>query len=167
MGYTHYFIQKKSIAPDMWKKICRDTEKIIHYQIKLNIYLQSNDSSDVMVNEEKGFINFNGVLHNKHETFSIKKDLDKDFNFCKTARLPYDLAVTAVLMIIDYHAPECFQISSSGKIYSWLPAAKMNKILFGYGIKFPYKVKFPHGVSQEELKNSEKMEKYVEELYKF
>lgn len=40
---------------------------------------------------------FNGVGDEAHETLAISRTTE-DFDFCKTARKPYDLAVTASLI---------------------------------------------------------------------
>ena len=111
MGYTHYFQQKKEISDDAWSNICKDTKVIISGLKKSKIKLTSNHPSKVMVDEVAGYINFNGVGDEEYETFAISKGFDSQFNFCKTAQNPYDLAVTATLMIVEHHAPNHFAIS--------------------------------------------------------
>lgn len=61
-------------------------------------------------------IRFNGVGNNGYETFILKKQIkNKDqFNFCKTARMPYDTAVGLVLLIAKKHAPNSIRVSSDG-----------------------------------------------------
>ena len=169
MGYTHYFQQSKAVSDESWDKIKKDTKKIIKDQIKAGIPLESNDSKNKsMVSSSE--INFNGVDDDSHETFYITKEKMKDFNFCKTARKPYDLAVTATLLIIEHHAPEHFDIGSDGGIEGFLEAAKLNYELFGYGysIPKPMQVQSPGENSTHEhyfnsIKINEKLEKELSE----
>ena len=137
MGYTHYLPQKKSVSPEAWSQICKDTKTILESQKKASIPLASDHPSEVMVNEKAGYINFNGVGDDSHETFAVSQKHDSQFNFCKTAQKPYDLAVTAVLMVIEHHAPAHFETSSDGDVEDWRPAAELNQKLFGYGYRFP------------------------------
>lgn len=54
------------------------------------------------------------------------------FWFCRTDLLPYDLAVTAVLLRARQHAPASFAISSDGQWDSgWLTARELTRELFG------------------------------------
>jgi hypothetical protein len=61
---------------------------------------------------------FNGVGADSHESFYVSAD-GVDFNFCKTAQKPYDIAVTASLI----HAKKVFgdkiKISSDGDWSDW------------------------------------------------
>lgn len=137
MGYTHYFPQKKAVSPEAWSNICKDTKTILEHQKKASIPLASDHPSEVMVNEKAGYINFNGVDDDSHETFAVSQKLDSQFNFCKTAQKPYDLAVTAVLMVIEHHAPAHFETSSDGDVEDWRAGAELNQQLFGYAYRFP------------------------------
>jgi hypothetical protein len=138
MGYTHYFKQVKEIDDDKWDNICKDAKQIVKYCDENGIELVSNDSRvKGLVQRSKGFINLNGVGQNSHETFYIQKELMKEFNFCKTAHKPYDLAVTAILLIIEHHVPGNFKIGSDGDVSEWEPAATLNFNLFKYGFIIP------------------------------
>ena len=56
------------------------------------------------------------------------------FNFCKTARKPYDIAVTCALVIACHHFKDKIMISSDGGISSeWKEAVEMCKDRLGYG----------------------------------
>jgi len=79
---------------------------------------------------------FNGTESNgmDHETFSLNlfdmsyynsvDQMGKDgvFNFCKTARKPYDFAVCIALMVIKHHLGADFSISSDGNSKDWQPS---------------------------------------------
>lgn len=57
-------------------------------------------------------IRFNGMGENGHETFLFKLDSEK-FNFCKTARKPYDLPVCKILLVLKHYMPN-LELSSDG-----------------------------------------------------
>lgn len=57
-------------------------------------------------------IRFNGVGELSHETFLIER-FSREFEFCKTNRKPYDLAVCGVLILISLYA-DGGEISSDG-----------------------------------------------------
>jgi hypothetical protein len=48
-----------------------------------------------------------------HETMSLHR-IGNGFEFCKTARKPYDRFVKAVLIIANYYAPGALEISCDG-----------------------------------------------------
>jgi len=65
-----------------------------------------------------------------HETFSIEREVEPKkemgidnknttFGFCKTARKPYDVMVTACLILYKYHFEKLVQISSDGDPEEW------------------------------------------------
>ena len=57
-------------------------------------------------------IRFNGVGDLAHETFMVDR-VSREFEFCKTNRKPYDLAVCGVLILVSLYA-EGGEISSDG-----------------------------------------------------
>lgn len=57
-------------------------------------------------------IRFNGVAEQAHETFMVDR-VSREFEFCKTNRKPYDLAVCSVLILISLYADNG-EISSDG-----------------------------------------------------
>jgi hypothetical protein len=70
---------------------------------------------------DQNHIWFNGLEEDDqgHETFQITKKLDSQFNFCKTARKPYDKYVCAVLLACEYYAPGALDIGSDGYKEEW------------------------------------------------
>jgi len=63
------------------------------------------------------------VLNRKVKQPDYQKNMGKSasFGFCKTARKPYDLMVTACLVLYKHHFPEV-QISSDGNFEDWSAA---------------------------------------------
>ena len=65
-----------------------------------------------------------------HETFLLTRKDSGNFNFCKTARKPYDLMVCAVLFLAKYHLKDKIKISSDGDMEDWKPAIEFVESLF-------------------------------------
>lgn len=120
MGYTHYWRGKKRPTKKQWDAIMVEVDKLFQTKeaFKLIRYEQGRNTPPVLNAEE---IRFNGRGDNAHETFYFTRE-PENFAFCKTARKPYDLFVTAVLTVIYHFAPECYDISSDGWPDEWQPA---------------------------------------------
>ena len=99
MGYTRYWettgnkYDQRTI--EIIKKIIEIAEK------EYDIVLRSHDGTgEPIVNEE--YIGINGDAYNElsYESFVIINGEDTGFNFCKTARQPYDIAINAILQLM-------------------------------------------------------------------
>ena len=115
MGYTNYWNQYKDISWRDWEKIQEEVEYLMECIGDGCIEVLQNDAECIA---------FNGIGENAHEDFvltrtpSRKKDKltkeeeylmdligggwDKSFNFCKTNRKPYDLAVWHMLTYMSH-----------------------------------------------------------------
>lgn len=94
------------------------------------------------LNKDEVKFNGNGAL--AHETFTFPRTLqitEKSFSlykngyyfeFCKTARKPYDLFVTAVLLLAKKHFGESIRISSDGNWEEWEEGRKLLKNILNY-----------------------------------
>lgn len=60
----------------------------------------------------------------------------KYFQFCKTGFRPYDLAVTAFLVIAKHHLGNRLIVKSDGTIMHWMDAVKLCQDVLGYGLDF-------------------------------
>lgn len=118
MGYTHYWIAKESTKKDFLKfsAAC----KKLHDSLPEKTDTAGGYSSDEPLEIRGGLgegnpeftpemVWFNGNKERDldHETFLIQRTQDDDlWNFCKTARKPYDLLVVACLLaavdFLDY-----------------------------------------------------------------
>ena len=95
MGYTNYWTRKRAFTNDEWKKVKDEYEWL----------KEMGEGIIVDQSENKDEIMFNGMAIKglDHETFCIdKKNNDPSFNFCKTARKPYDLVVWHLLYFIKH-----------------------------------------------------------------
>lgn len=81
---------------------------------------------------DNNVIQFNGWKDEGYETFVLSREMKQEFDFCKTSRKPYDMAVMLVLLIAHSTAPKSIRIASDGDWDSdWLPAREVYKKLFG------------------------------------
>ena len=130
MGYTHYFTQRKRPTKKQWDAIMLEVGKLFATKeaFKTIRYEQGRNTPPVLHAEE---IRFNGRGENAHETFMLLRDDKESFQFCKTARKPYDLFVVGVLTIVNHFAPNCYDISSDGWADDWQPCVDfLNGISF-------------------------------------
>lgn len=125
MGYTHYFDRDQPCPPEWWADLCADFRKLQATALLLGqplpIQAESDDPSPPKITDE--VIVFNGIGKDGYETFQLFRSdpSGSGFHFCKTQRRPYDIAVTALLCLVDYHAPDIWSIHSDGTIMDWIP----------------------------------------------
>ena len=137
MGYTHYFKQNKPVSDQQWTAFGKDAKVVLeHIQNKLGIVLVSNDSNVAIIDSERVNLNGDDTCDLDHETFYLAKDY-REFNFCKTARKPYDLAVCSLLLLAHEHMPVHHDIGSDGDFAEWQDAMELNAKIFGYAYKLP------------------------------
>lgn len=58
------------------------------------------------------------------------------FSFCKTNRNPYDLVITALLIVAKHHLGDALFLGSDGDEKEWEPAKKLCQVVLGYGGDF-------------------------------
>lgn len=138
MGYSHYFPQTRSFTDTEWSTIQQSAKKLF---TECSDFL-ANGMGDVDTEPEANDaeILFNGIEDMSYEPFSVSKEHDDSYNFCKTAERPYDIAVVAMLVLINTYAPGVLKIESDGNGGDWkegLSLAKKidNKCVLPVGIK--------------------------------
>ena len=142
MGYTHYWEfkgQPKDIK-DASKKLANAVEKfkrgmeIIGTEISsdgtnigfkgeyekhsLPLHLAGPCGNDSPIFNESGIFAFNGSCEDDgdYESFYIDINRDRSFNFCKTGRRPYDVAVCLALRCLKSEFGDDLEYSSDGDI---------------------------------------------------
>lgn len=130
MGYTHYWTPKAA-TPTKWDEYvatCKKLHKALPTKTNTAGGYHSDDEIRICdgLGEGKPDFNGEGICFNgdderglSHETFSITPK-GVDWNFCKTARKPYDLLVCACL--IAAHEILGYEVSSDGGFGDWKPA---------------------------------------------
>jgi len=114
MGYTHYWKPKVSNDEDFknFSLLCKKLNNNLPEKTNSAGGFYENDFLEIAdgVGKRKPtfdntIVNFNGKGKLSHETFQISKTC-AEWDFCKTARKPYDLLVVACLIlawqILDY-----------------------------------------------------------------
>jgi hypothetical protein len=104
MGYTRYWDLNKNEIADKdlkWKEYC-DYGKVLVLFLELNYGIKIKGcAGDGEPQFSDKVISFNGDIVGglDHESFYLPKDYSNDdvFNFCKTARKPYDIMVDMML----------------------------------------------------------------------
>jgi hypothetical protein len=157
MGYTHYWTQKRDFTKQHWANVCEDVGAILkdvqHIQ---NVPLASGigePGTQPVINANH--IWFNGVgPDDDHETMYIDRvrpamqrwETRKGGGFCKTARKPYDIAVTAVLAYLATVAGT-HDVSTDGHGSDWLAGVEEAKLALP---QFANILDIPMGVMQDD-----------------
>lgn len=121
MGYSHYFENKQDCPPEDWEKITDAFKRLQATAIINNdplLIQEESDSASAPEINDNG-ISFNGIEDDGHETFLLTRVGSGRFNFCKTARKPYDRVVVAVLCLANFFAPRVWNIDSDGDQEDW------------------------------------------------
>ena len=137
MGYTHYWRADKTTDwAAAYPEIQLDATKIVKAAKARGIKLgDAWGEGKPLITE--GMLSLNGVGDEGHESFVLPTSL-RDFDFCKTARKPYDLVVTAILLRAAHHAPQGIEINSDGTWDEWKPARVLVEELFGGLARCPF-----------------------------
>lgn len=133
MGFTHYFGgHAKSHPQKKWDAFIKDCRKLYknmpehslsaggHYSNEPLLLCGVSDSDAPEFSKDR--ILFNGCGDLGHETFHLSRKASEG-DFCKTARKPYDLMVTACLVLYKAYFPKV-GIGSDGDIADWQEAFK-------------------------------------------
>jgi hypothetical protein len=138
MGYTHYWFGRPEEIGN-YEQLCTDLDLIETYCASVGVELTGYDP--IIMGYRKGaplhvgdLIAFNGVPDDDYESFCMPKYRDGDcFNFCKTARKPYDLAVCLALLRMAAIVPG-FSFDSDGSLSrepEWRKAKTAYAKIFG------------------------------------
>ena len=117
MGYTHYW--KGEVKND---KGLKDALKIL---ILRGIDEGVLDSDPDVSNITNKYLRFNGIGEDGHETFHLSFGKATDFDFCKTARKPYDKYVVGALSIVKKFSSDSFSWSSDGRAENHVEGQKL------------------------------------------
>ena len=131
MGYTNYWIQKKPFNDRQWNIIKKEYDYIKdNFGVNNANGYEENIIEDQTTKSDEIVFNGNEKNNLDHETFVLTKNFrepfydgdDVKFNFCKTERKPYDLAVWHLLTFVKMIAPNSINISRDG----WFNGRKEN-----------------------------------------
>lgn len=119
-GFTHYWELKKG-TPKLSKECMEDVNKVIEKYKDIIQYENDNKKKPIVTDT---LIRFNGIGEDGHETFYFEVPPKEEefskfkdgflFNFCKTARKPYDIVVCKLLLILKAELQDNMKLSSDG-----------------------------------------------------
>lgn len=149
MGFTHYFYRKPELDAVKFSAAVVDARRILDAVRARGIRLAGPMGKGELVLSDAE-IAFNGRAPKEdHETFGIDRTWTEPypghgqsdeggrmFDFCKTAHKPYDLAVTAVLLVLQHHLGADIRLSSDGVSAEWEPAERLVREVCGYEERF-------------------------------
>ncbi|WP_031510879.1 hypothetical protein [Streptomyces megasporus] len=148
MGYTHYYAYapRTAVFRTAWPQMVVDTRRILDTVRSGAVSLAGPFGSEEPEVTER-IIHFNGRRPYHYESFVLDPEppdpavdpygaqryAEQGFawSFCKTARQPYDIAVSAVLLRCHMLAPAAFVIGSDGYWNDeWRTARQVVEALF-------------------------------------
>lgn len=136
MGYTHYWESKEpNFNEEKFVEFSQDCEKILALAKQDGIKLAGGLGEAEPITNEK-IVWFNGVGDESHESFSMNQN-EGDFDFCKTNNKPYDIVVTACLVMLKHHFRESVKVSSDGTPLEWLPGLNLARAATGKTLANP------------------------------
>lgn len=153
MGFSHYLYRPKQLDKNKFSEAVKDCKKVCE-SIKAPItyfdtYFDKDEEGDGNI-FSSNTISFNGIGEDAHEPFIVHQDFplegyvqwdeDKIFQFCKTARKPYDTAVVTCLIILYHYFGDEIKICSDGFPEEWKTGLQAVQDCLGYG-KIPESIK--------------------------
>lgn len=133
MGYTHYWTHSDAFTPAEWVTIATDVETILKTAVADGLALGDGFGENTIKPRAaivKNEISFNGVDDESHETFALGRT-PQGWDFCKTNRKPYDVAVTACLIYLEGSHPDKFSVGSDGTPEDWKDGLALVKKALG------------------------------------
>lgn len=127
MGYTIYWQRPTQLPADRFAAAVEDFRQMLP---QLNVPLAGPHGKGSPVLDPQQ-ITFNGPSPQCCESFDFRREEDDRRgdgivrSFCKTQRLPYDLAVKAALLILRNHLGDQLVVSSDGGEEEWDEARRI------------------------------------------
>ncbi|KAF3905423.1 hypothetical protein ABW20_dc0101065 [Dactylellina cionopaga] len=129
MGYTHYWSGTLTKSEELFAEI-----RLLFSVASCRVAGPSGEGEPVF---ERNIIAFNGAeQEGSHESAVLNFGQNIRFDFCKTARKPYDAVVGAVLLRCAFHNPG-FNIRSDGSWDEWSEARDLYQQAFGMDAQMP------------------------------
>lgn len=132
MGYTHYWIYNDP-QPEGIQKALTNIRAIILDQMAI---LAGPDGEGKPEMDENG-ICFNGIGDDGCEAFYVDREPENGFNFCKTYERPYDVVVTACLIVLQHFLKKGVEVSSDGEKHEWQAGLELAQRVTGHTFKVP------------------------------
>jgi hypothetical protein len=112
LGFTHYLRDKPAFSDVQWAAFTNDVAAVYHKHRRI-LAGPSGEDLDTRPLIGRAEISFNGIGDDSHETCFVPKGAT-EFEFCKTARKPYDVAVVEVYKLVRKYLPTTVLSSDGG-----------------------------------------------------
>jgi hypothetical protein len=132
MGYTHYYtFNRAALTPAElatgFALAATEIERLKQY-LPRSIKIKGGlGTGNAVLNVKSIWFNGDAKFDLDHETFHVERDADplypdRNWEFCKTARKPYDVLVCCALISLKRHLPGAFSFTSDGDRSDWASA---------------------------------------------
>ncbi len=139
MGYTHYWSIKAPCTEAQRVEIAAAVARVIYAGQKADRFkLDGVDGGPPLCDQTEIF--FNGIGALSHETFVFDFE-PVEFDFCKTAAKPYDVAVCAALVIAKVVLGAGISVRSDGDDSDWQNGVELAQQALGRDIDFELDVR--------------------------
>ena len=121
MGYTHYWRRSDDFADKTWLHL-----RSIAIDLMINCEPEIagwNGTELPLIDDE--VISFNGLDDEAGKNFTLYRGLRDGFSFCSTARKPYDVVVTALLIAAQNLQPMAILVTSDGEAQDWVAGLEL------------------------------------------
>lgn len=138
MGWTHNWQRPSELPADAFAAAAGDCARIAEV---LSCNLAGSDGTGEPV-FGSDLIEFNGPQPDCCEPFRFavheidRRGRELVCSFCKTQRMPYDLAVQCALIILKHHLGELIDVGSDGSEDDWRTAQAFVTEHLGWGSDF-------------------------------
>lgn len=154
MGYTHYWYRPPTLEAERFAAFARDVQALLDAlpdhtgllwpSANRTVVICGGDGTGEPVITDARVI-LNGcdefALDEAHEGFCVEREFDPEgwtcwdehgraIEFCKTARKPYDLLVTAALIALKARFPEV-EVRSDGDVQDWAAGRTLYERVIG------------------------------------
>jgi len=137
MAYTHYWQRPVRLLPEAFARAVADCQRLLP---DLGVPLAGAWGTGaaqfgptlVMFNGATGFCEAFRI----EQVSTGRRHGSTVLEFCKTARLPYDLAVQVALIVFKHYLGRCFVVASDGQTTAWDNARRICQERLGYGADF-------------------------------
>ena len=110
MGYSIYFSQKRPFTTQEWGDI---RAAAINMFNRLKQIKGGDGTGRPVIDNDSIIFNGDASKGEDHETMVLDRK-GGGFQFCKTARKPYDRYVKAILCVANFYAPGALEVSCDG-----------------------------------------------------
>jgi hypothetical protein len=146
VGYTHHWYRKQVLDRAAFAAAGTDLRKVVE-ALKKNGLRFGRWNSDKEIDPEitSNLIRLNGIGAAGVEEFEVPQVFQAPFRIgddgrihahCKTEHMPYDIAVTAALIILKHHLGDEIHIYSDGELIDWLKGKQLCAEVLQYSDDF-------------------------------